>query len=192
MEWWIFSNVFHIWFINCIKMKCKTSKTNFHGFKLGWHYGTVSLKFCYIDSVLKRLLNSFLNYVGMVSWLLISKLWTDKNCKVGSWSRLKKKQYSLRLRTISQGMITWLISNTPKSPILSFPPHPGNGVGTLLGGVIYHLYGARNLFRGSAVLCMATLIFYWPVSAYLDRLDEVRERQIQYEEIWCFLDKTDA
>ncbi|XP_794166.4 major facilitator superfamily domain-containing protein 6 [Strongylocentrotus purpuratus] len=57
----------------------------------------------------------------------------------------------------------------------------GNGVGTLLGGVIYHLYGARNLFRGSAVLCMATMIFYWPVSAYLDRLDEVRERQIQYE-----------
>ncbi|XP_041461497.1 major facilitator superfamily domain-containing protein 6-like isoform X1 [Lytechinus variegatus] len=59
----------------------------------------------------------------------------------------------------------------------------GEGLGTLLGGVIYYQYGARNLFRGSAVLCMVTLIFYWPASAYLERQDERRERQEQYEEI---------
>ncbi|XP_054754871.2 major facilitator superfamily domain-containing protein 6-like isoform X1 [Lytechinus pictus] len=53
----------------------------------------------------------------------------------------------------------------------------GNGIGALLGGVIYHQYGARNLFRGSAVLCMLTLIFYWPVSAYLDRRDERTRRE---------------
>nr|XP_054754583.1 major facilitator superfamily domain-containing protein 6-like [Lytechinus pictus] len=59
----------------------------------------------------------------------------------------------------------------------------GEGLGTLLGGVIYYQYGARNLFRGTAVLCVVTLIFYWPASAYLERRDERRERQVQYEEI---------
>lgn len=45
-------------------MKCKTIKTDFHGFKLGSHYGTVSISFFYIDSVLKMLMNTFFELCG--------------------------------------------------------------------------------------------------------------------------------
>nr|XP_054754868.1 major facilitator superfamily domain-containing protein 6-like [Lytechinus pictus] len=59
----------------------------------------------------------------------------------------------------------------------------GMGIGTIGGGVIYHVYGARNLFRGAAILCLATMIFYWPISFCLDRREARVNRQIQYEEI---------
>ncbi|XP_071485867.1 major facilitator superfamily domain-containing protein 6-like [Diadema antillarum] len=55
----------------------------------------------------------------------------------------------------------------------------GEGLGSLVGGVVYHLFGARNLFRGCAVLCAATALFYWPTSIYLDWRDS-RRGNIQY------------
>ncbi|XP_041478085.1 major facilitator superfamily domain-containing protein 6-like [Lytechinus variegatus] len=45
----------------------------------------------------------------------------------------------------------------------------GKGVGIILGGVIYDNFGARNLFRGSAILSFVTLVLYCVIDIILDK-----------------------
>lgn len=39
-------------------------------------------------------------------------------------------------------------------------PPTGEGTGTILGGLFYEQYGARNLFRAMAGTCVAVFIIY--------------------------------
>ncbi|XP_041483567.1 major facilitator superfamily domain-containing protein 6-like isoform X2 [Lytechinus variegatus] len=50
----------------------------------------------------------------------------------------------------------------------------GQGVGILIGGVIYDNFGARILFGGSAILSLVTLVLYFVVSLILDRQERDR------------------
>ncbi|XP_030846428.1 major facilitator superfamily domain-containing protein 6-like [Strongylocentrotus purpuratus] len=55
----------------------------------------------------------------------------------------------------------------------------GKGIGTIIGGVIYHNYGARNLFRGSAILSLVTLVVYFIISLIFDK----REKSTGYDKL---------
>ena len=68
----------------------------------------------------------------------------------------------------------------------------GEGLGTLIGGVIYHIYGGRFLFRASAVLCGITmalcLLINWCLKvARTRRLNRILQGSVQYGTIWLVL-----
>ncbi|XP_041477968.1 major facilitator superfamily domain-containing protein 6-like protein B [Lytechinus variegatus] len=52
----------------------------------------------------------------------------------------------------------------------------GKGVGIILGGVIYDNFGARNLFRGSAILSFVTLVLYYIIDIILDKRERSHDK----------------
>ncbi|XP_063964639.1 major facilitator superfamily domain-containing protein 6-like [Lytechinus pictus] len=52
----------------------------------------------------------------------------------------------------------------------------GKGVGIILGGVIYDNFGARNLFRGSAILSFVTLVLYYVIDIILDKRERFHDK----------------
>ncbi|XP_041478086.1 major facilitator superfamily domain-containing protein 6-like [Lytechinus variegatus] len=52
----------------------------------------------------------------------------------------------------------------------------GKGVGIILGGVIYDNFGARNLFRGSAIFSFVTLVLYYIIDIILDKRERSHDK----------------